>query len=116
MNVATNYAREHLPLSHRLHYIVLEGGEAPNVVPDKVSVWYYVRNTDKLVEDMYKRVIDCTKAGAMAAGVELASIQVLGAVHQRHMNNATAELFQKNVELVDMPAWNDEEQAFVKAL
>lgn len=116
MNVATNYLREHLPLSYRLHYVVLEGGEAPNVVPDKASVWYYVRNTDERLEDMYKRVVDCAKAGALASGTELASAQVVSAIHQRHANKAAAELFQKNIELVGMPAWSDEEQAFAKAL
>jgi aminobenzoyl-glutamate utilization protein B len=116
MNVATNYLREHLPLSHRLHYVVIEGGEAPNVVPDKASVWYYVRNTDERLEDMYKRVVDCAKAGALASGTELASMQVISAIHQRHANKAAAELFQKNIELVGMPAWSDEEQAFAKAL
>ncbi len=116
MNVATNYLREHLPLSHRLHYVVIEGGEAPNVVPDKASVWYYVRNTDGRLEDMYKRVVDCAKAGALASGTELASMQVISAIHQRHANKAAAELFQKNIELVGMPAWSDEEQAFAKAL
>ena len=80
MNVATNYLREHLPLSHRLHYVVIDGGEAPNVVPDKARVWYYVRNTDERLEDMYKRVVDCAKAGALAAGVELA----VDAGRQRH--------------------------------
>jgi len=79
MNVATNYLREHLPISQRMHYVVLEGGEAPNVVPDKASVWYYVRNTDERLEDMYRRVVDCAKAGALAAGVELASMRVVSA-------------------------------------
>ncbi len=116
MNVATNYLREHLPLTHRMHYVVLEGGEAPNVVPDKASVWYYVRNTDERLEDMYRRVVDCAKAGALAAGVELASMRVISAIHQRHANKAAAELFQKNIELVGMPAWTEEEQAFAKAL
>ena len=116
MNVATNYLREHLPLTHRMHYVVLEGGEAPNVVPDKASVWYYVRNTDERLEDMYQRVVDCAKAGALAAGVELASMRVISAIHQRHANKAAAELFQKNIELVGMPAWTEEEQAFAKAL
>ena len=116
MNVAANYLREHLPLSHRLHYVVLEGGEAPNVVPDKASVWYYVRNTDERLEDMYRRVVDCAKAGALASGTELASMRVISAIHQRHANKAAAELFQKNIELVGMPAWSDEEQAFAKAL
>lgn len=116
MNVATNYLREHLPISQRMHYVVLEGGEAPNVVPDKASVWYYVRNTDERLEDMYRRVVDCAKAGALAAGVELASMRVVSAIHQRHANKAAAELFQRNIELVGMPAWSDEEQAFARAL
>jgi len=116
MNVATNYLREHLPISQRMHYVVLEGGEAPNVVPDKASVWYYVRNTDERLEDMYRRVVDCAKAGALAAGVELASMRVVSAIHQRHANKAAAELFQRNIELVGMPAWSEEEQAFAKAL
>ena len=116
MNVAANYLREHLPLSHRLHYVVLEGGEAPNVVPDKASVWYYVRNSDERLEEMYQRVVNCAKAGALAAGVELSSMKVISAIHQRHANKAAAELFQKNIELVGMPAWTEEDQAFAKAL
>jgi aminobenzoyl-glutamate utilization protein B len=116
MDVATNFLREHLPLASRLHYVILEGGEAPNVVPDKASVWYYVRNTDEGLEDMYQRVVNCAKAGALAAGVELSSVRVLSAIHQRHANKAAAELFQKNIELVGMPAWTEEEQAFAKAL
>ena len=116
MDVAANFLREHLNLANRLHYVILEGGEAPNVVPDKASVWYYVRNTDEGLEDMYQRVVNCAKAGALASGTELASVRVLTAIHQRHANKAAAELFQKNIELVGMPAWSDEEQAFAKAL
>jgi aminobenzoyl-glutamate utilization protein B len=116
MDVATNYLREHLPISQRMHYVILEGGEAPNVVPDKASVWYYVRSTDEGLEDMYRRVVDCAKAGALAAGVELASMRVVSAIHQQHASKAAAELIQKNIELVGMPAWDDEEQGFAKAL
>jgi aminobenzoyl-glutamate utilization protein B len=116
MDVAANFLREHLNLASRLHYVILEGGEAPNVVPDKASVWYYVRNTDERLEEMYARVVDCAKAGALASGTELSSVRVVSAIHQRHANKAAAELFQKNIELVGMPAWSDEEQAFAKAL
>jgi aminobenzoyl-glutamate utilization protein B len=116
MNVAANYLREHLPLSQRLHYVIVEGGEAPNVVPDRASVWYYVRNTDERLEDMYQRVVNCAKAGALATGTELAAMRVISAIHQRHANKAAAELIQKNIELIGMPAWTDEEQAFARAL
>lgn len=116
MNVATNYLREHLFYTHRLHYVVIEGGEAPNVVPDKASVWYYIRNTDERLEDMYNRVIDCAKGAALASGTTLDSVRVLTGIHQRHYNKGMAEAIRRNIELVGMPDWTDEEQAFAKAL
>lgn len=115
MNVAANFLREHLLYTYRLHYVVVEGGEAPNVVPDKASVWYYIRNSDERVEEMYEKVINCAKAGALATGTELRT-RIIAAVHQRNANKAAAELFQKNIELVGMPEWSDEEHAFAKAL
>jgi len=103
MNIATNYLREHLHITQRMHYVITEGGEAPNVVPDKASVWYFIRNTDDRVEDMYKRVVNCAKAAALATDTELTDIHVLTAIHQKHSNKAAAELFQKNIELVGLP-------------
>ena len=116
MNIATNYLREHLHYTYRLHYVIIEGGEAPNVVPDKASVWYFVRNTDERIEDMYERVVNCARAAALATGTELAEIRCLTAIHQRHFNKAAAELFQKNIELVGMPEWTEEEHSFAKSL
>ncbi|MFC2115980.1 amidohydrolase [Bacteroidota bacterium] len=116
MNISTNYLREHLFYTYRMHYIILEGGEAPNVVPDKASVWYYIRNTDDRVEDMYERVVNCAKGAAMASGTELSDIRILTAIHQKHSNKTLAELFQKNIELTGMPGWTDEDHEFARAL
>ncbi len=116
MNVAVNYLREHLNPAHRLHYVIVDSGEAPNVVPDKASVWYYIRNTDEELESMYERVVNCAKAAALATGTELAEIRVLSATHQFHGNRALAELIQKNIELAGMPAWEKEEEEFARAL
>jgi aminobenzoyl-glutamate utilization protein B len=116
MDVATNFLREHLDPAYRLHYVITEGGQAPNVVPDRASVWYYVRNSDESVGDMFERVLNCAKAGALASGTELLPPQFIAAVHQTHSNRAAAELFQKNIELVGMPQWTEEEHAFARAL
>jgi len=116
MNVATNYLREHLHYGHRMHYVILNGGEAPNVVPDVASVWYFVRNSDKNVEEMYEKVINCAKAAALATGTELAEVRCLTAIHQRHANKAAAELIQKNIELVGMPEWTEEDHQFAREL
>jgi len=115
-NIATNYLREHLFYTQRLHYIILEGGEAPNVVPDRASVWYYVRNTDERLEEMYERVVNCARGAALATGTELSDIRILTAIHQKHSNKALAELLQKNIELAGMPEWTDEEQAYARAM
>jgi aminobenzoyl-glutamate utilization protein B len=116
MNIAANYLREHLFYTYRLHYVITEGGEAPNVVPDKASVWYYIRNTDERLDEMYKRVLDCAKGAAIASGAVLDSVTVLTAIHQRHSNKGMAETIQKNIELIGMPSWTEKEQLFAKAL
>lgn len=116
MNVASNFLREHLHFSTRMHYVVLEGGEAPNVVPDRARVWYVVRGSDGTIEDIYKRVVDCAKGAAMASGTELAESQVIAGIHQSHHNKALAGLMFKNIQLVGMPTWGDEDHAFARSL
>jgi len=116
MNVATNYLREHLHYTQRLHYVITEGGEAPNVVPDRASVWYFVRNTDERLMDMYNRVIDCARGAALATGTTLDTINVITGTHQRHNNKGMAEAIYSNILLVGMPEWSDKENEFAKAL
>lgn len=116
MNIATNYLREHLFYTYRMHYVITEGGEAPNVVPDKASVWYYVRNSDERLEDTYKRVLDCAKGAAMATGTVLDTARIITGIHQRHSNKGMAEAIQRNIELIGLPQWTEEEQTFAKAL
>lgn len=116
MNVSTNFLREHLFYTHRLHYVITAGGEAPNVVPDKASVWYYIRNTDERIEDMFERVVNCAKGAALASGTKLVETRILTAVHQRHPSQLLAELLQSNIELVGMPEWSDEDHNFARQL
>jgi aminobenzoyl-glutamate utilization protein B len=116
MNVATNFLREHLHFSARMHYVIPDGGEAPNVVPDRAQVWYFLRNSDAGLREMYERVLNCAKGAALATGTELARVRVLAAVHQSHHNRALAELMMKNIELVGMPEWSDEDHEFARAL
>jgi aminobenzoyl-glutamate utilization protein B len=116
MDVATNFLREHLFYTYRMQYVITEGGEAPNVVPDRASVWYYIRNTDERLEEMYKRVIDCARGAAIASGTTLDTIRVITGIHQRHANKGLAETIQRNIELIGLPAWTEKEQTFAKAL
>jgi len=115
MNVATNMLREHLFYSYRMHYVITEGGEAPNVVPDKASVWYFVRNDDDRVESDYARVVKCAEGAAHATETEL-TIRIYTAIHQRYANAAIVKLCHQNSMLIGLPEWSDEENAFARAL
>ena len=46
MNAAWNFKREHLRIQQRSHYVITDGGDQPNVVPARATVWYYFRETD----------------------------------------------------------------------
>jgi aminobenzoyl-glutamate utilization protein B len=116
MNIATNYLREHLHFAHRMHYVIQNGGEAPNVVPDRASVWYFLRNTDENLPEMFERVLNCAKGAALATDTKLAEVRVMAAIHQSHHNRALAELMLENIELVGMPQWTDEEHEFAVLL
>ena len=50
MNVGWNFKREHLKPTNRSHYVIVDGGDQPNVVPSKASVWYYFR--ERTYEDI----------------------------------------------------------------
>jgi aminobenzoyl-glutamate utilization protein B len=107
--------REHLELSHRIHYVITEGGQAPNVVPDRATLEFYVRDADERVEKTYQRVLNCIQAGALAAGCTY-EVELLQALHQIHPNEALGRLMFENMQLLGAPAWSDSEQGFAKEL
>ena len=72
MNIGVNYLREHVTDDVRLHYIILSGGLAPNVVPDYAESYYYVRAYDpENLEDVSQRVIRIAKGAAMMTDTEV---------------------------------------------
>lgn len=113
MNTGTNLLKEHLFYSHRMHYAVIDGGEAPNVMPDKATVWYFIRESDDRLDDMLDKVLDCAEGAAIATGTEY-EVQILTGIHQSYNNKALAELIYKNIERVGMPKWSEEEHKFAK--
>jgi len=52
MNVGANYMREHVLDGTRIQYIITDGGQAPNIVPETAEVYYILRaeKADYLLE------------------------------------------------------------------
>ncbi len=96
-NHAAQLLREHTPDQTRIHHVVTHGGRAPNVVPDFAEVYYYVRHPEsQVVRDLYRRLVLCAKAGALATETKL-DIQFDGGIVEILPNNALSQLALKNL-------------------
>jgi aminobenzoyl-glutamate utilization protein B len=115
MHAGTERMREHVPPTARIHWVTQEGGEFPNVVPDRASTWYFVRDIDANVEADFKWILDCAKAAALMTQTTY-EVKVLAACHQAYRSKALAELMYENIKLVGKPEYTEEEQTFARAL
>ncbi|MFN0177948.1 MAG: amidohydrolase [Gemmatimonadales bacterium] len=117
MNAGWNYRREHLRLPHRSHYVITNGGDQPNVVPQVASVWYYFRELDyPAIKGLWAIGDSVARGAAMMTGTTLEPSRVLGSAWPIHHNKAIAEALHRNINLVGMPKWSDDDVRFAKAL
>lgn len=116
MNVAWNFKREHQKPTHRSHYVITDGGDQPNVVPSKASVWYYFR--ERSYEDMKKMYDDAIRyAKAVADMTETkVSYRLLGTAWPGHFNRALAQAAYKNIKTVGLPEWSEDDQTLARAV
>lgn len=64
--------RQHLPPGDMFNGIISNGGAAPNIVPDKASLTYFVRSPDsRRLAALKKRFETAMRAGALGAGCEV---------------------------------------------
>jgi aminobenzoyl-glutamate utilization protein B len=115
-NVGLNYLREHLKPTARIHYVIQEGGGAPNVVPDYARAWYYVRDIDREhVEKDYERVLKIIEAASLMTETTY-KVKFISGVHEMLSNRAGCEVVYSNLMLVGPPKFSEEEQAFAKEI
>ena len=116
MNIGWEYRREHLRLQQRSHYIVLDGGDQPNVVPSEAATWYFFRELDyQHIKENYELGDTMAKAASMMTTTTWDK-KVVGSAWPEHLNKVIAEDQQKNIEAVGMPTWTDADQTLAKAL
>lgn len=122
-----NLLREHMPETARIHYVVTQGGGAPNVIPAKAAVWLYTRGKDWPEEEkVYQHVRAMVEAadimawgeehGKAEAGFRPASVTMFTGLYDYNINREAAKLVHANLELVGPPRFTDEEQEFGRRL
>jgi aminobenzoyl-glutamate utilization protein B len=69
---SVEYLREHVPQETRIHYIITNGGSAPNIVPAFAEANLIARNPDAgVLAGIWDRIMDCARAGALASGTRM---------------------------------------------
>ncbi len=116
MNVGANYMREHIKEDARLHYVVIDGGGAPNVVPPKATVWYFCRaNTHQDVEYNFRWLKDIAKGAALMTKTEL-TVKVDTDCHEIIPNDSLSHMLYDNLKLVGAPSFTQDEENFARRL
>ena len=66
MNYMVNMMREHVPSDTRIHYVITNGGVAPNIVPEFAEVYYYLRTpTASNLPELWERLEQTAQAAAL---------------------------------------------------
>jgi aminobenzoyl-glutamate utilization protein B len=116
MNIGWNYRREHLELTQRSHYVISDGGDQPNVVPSKASVWYYFRErTYPDIKKLFDTGVKIAEGAALMTDTKF-SYEILGSAWPGHFNKPLAETMYNNIRQVGLPTWSAEDQLLAKAV
>ncbi len=116
MDVGYNFRREHLRLATRVHNVITNGGDQPNVVPPNAADWYYFREAD------YEHVMSLWKIGDnMAQGATLMTDttyteRLLGSAWPGYFNKPIAQDMYENIKKVGLPQWSADDQVLAKGL
>lgn len=94
-----NSLRQHIQEQARIHGIITDGGEAPNVVPAHSAAKFIIRAPDyAYLEELQGKVLNCFKGASLASGARL-KYRWGDKVYAPIKNNvALAKLFSDNLE------------------
>jgi aminobenzoyl-glutamate utilization protein B len=117
MEVAWNFRREHLPIAHRSHSVITDGGDQPNVVPQTASIWYFFRETNTpRVKELFALGDTIARAAAMMTSTEVEDVRIIGSGWSAHFSKPIAEATAANIQMVGMPEWSEEDQLLARSL
>ncbi len=92
--------RQQILPTDRIHGIVTDGGDAPNIIPSHTAAQFSVRSqTAEQLARLRPRVDRCFEAGALATGAMLEIIEGIKYAQMQH-DIAMAEVYQRNAEAI----------------
>jgi aminobenzoyl-glutamate utilization protein B len=117
MAQAWEMKREHLELAQRSHYVIPDGGDQPNVVPQTASIWFYFRNLDyDRTLPMFEAARRMAEGAALMTDTRVDTVMIIGSAMDQHFSKSIAETMQKNIERVGMPKWDNNDITLARGL
>jgi aminobenzoyl-glutamate utilization protein B len=100
MDNMVNMMREHIPQETRIHYIITNGGKAPNVVPDFAEAYYYARHSDmRILDGVWGRIVNAAQGAALGTGTTV-DVELMNAVYNVLPNDYLADVMQRALDRV----------------
>ncbi len=101
--------RQHIRGNARIHGIITDGGQAPNVVPGHAAGGFLVRAADEeYLEELKVRVIACLEAGALATGARMEYRWGEAQYAAMRTNSPLAEAYRSNLAAVGREVTDNE--------
>lgn len=115
-SIGWQFQREHLDPLQRSHHVIKNGGDQPNVVPSKASIWFFIREvTYPKIMANYERINQIAEGAAMMTQTRMTK-RILGSAWPRHFNKVIAATMYENIKTVGLPEWSEDDQVLAKAL
>jgi len=94
-----NSLRQHIKGEARIHGIITDGGEAPNVVPAHSAAKFLIRAPDNAyLNELKEKVLNCFKGASLASGARLEYSWGEKTYAPMRNNITLARLFRQNLE------------------
>ncbi len=111
-----NLLREHVPTSSRIHYVIPDGGFAPNVVPEYARVSYYIRSPKRDILNTLTEWIDSAAVGAAKGTQTRVEKEIVAGTYERLHNRTLSKVIQRNLEAVGGVIYDERERKLVEGV
>ncbi|HXW93867.1 MAG TPA: amidohydrolase [Terriglobales bacterium] len=116
MGNGVEFLREHVPSNSRIHYIISNGGAAPNIVPDLAELYLYARNpSPEVLSGVWDRILKIAHGAALMTETSV-EVKDIGGDANILPNDALAKVAQRNLEEVGGFRYTAEEKQFAEEL
>ncbi len=113
---AINLMREHVEPTVRMHYVIVDGGDVPNVVPDHAKVWTWVRDSKHTsVDALVERARAAAQGAALATGTE-STFSIQAGSYEMLVNREGAKLIHANMSWLGPLQFTEQEQEFARTI